>query len=272
MSLLTIEDGRMKISIGADPELFLFNEREELLNAMDIIHGTKMEPEPTKIEGGFIQWDNIMGEYNIPPCYSAREFVKNIREVRNELLSTASERRGRLVYTQPVSTVKMSKEWAEKQGDAIQEFGCSPDFNVYTKKSGSPMKRTSLFRYAGGHIHIGVPEDTDIEELIMKMDVFLGVPSVILDRDNRRRKVYGQAGKFRPQRHGVEYRSLSNFWIFDSDLIAWVYENTVQAVREDWAGIEKELISREIDVPDIINNSRLREARSLVDILGVAMP
>jgi hypothetical protein len=48
------------------------------------------------------------------------------------------------------------------------------------------------------------------------IDVFCGIPSVLVDRDTgskERRKQYGRAGDFRYQPHGIEYRTLSNFWI-----------------------------------------------------------
>jgi hypothetical protein len=62
------------------------------------------------------------------------------------------------------------------------------------------------------------------------MDKFLGVWSVVRDQDNLRRKLYGKSGSFRPQPHGCEYRTLSNFWIFDPELIGEVWDRTQMAV------------------------------------------
>lgn len=52
--------------------------------------------------------------------------------------------------------------------------------------------------------------------LIPLMDLFVGIPSVLIDRDpnaSSRRMMYGKAGDFRYQPHGIEYRTLSNFWL-----------------------------------------------------------
>jgi hypothetical protein len=44
-----------------------------------------------------------------------------------------------------------------------------------------------------------------------------------MDNGILRKKLYGKAGAFRPKSYGVEYRTLSNFWIFEEKYIDWVY-------------------------------------------------
>src|SRR3546814_7881426 len=39
--------------------------------------------------------------------------------------------------------------------------------------------------------------------------------------------MYGAAGAFRTKPYGVEYRVLSNAWLKDSNLMSWVYKNTI---------------------------------------------
>ena len=54
------------------------------------------------------------------------------------------------------------------------------------------------------------------EIAIPLIDLIAGIPSVLIDRsgnNKKRRKIYGKAGDFRYQPHGIEYRTLSNFWI-----------------------------------------------------------
>jgi hypothetical protein len=54
-------------------------------------------------------------------------------------------------------------------------------------------------------------------------DIFVGIPSVLLDDEasqRQRRILYGKAGTYRMQPHGYEYRTLSNFWSFH-DAVAY---------------------------------------------------
>lgn len=63
------------------------------------------------------------------------------------------------------------------------------------------------------------------------MDLHLGVPSLVLDKDTERRKLYGKAGAFRPKPYGVEYRTLSNFWIWSEENIKWAWDQTNKAIQ-----------------------------------------
>ena len=64
------------------------------------------------------------------------------------------------------------------------------------------------------------------------MDHTLGVYSVLWDKDDKRRSMYGKAGSFRPKPYGMEYRTLSNRWIFNTDLIRFVYNATQEALEK----------------------------------------
>jgi hypothetical protein len=59
------------------------------------------------------------------------------------------------------------------------------------------------------------------------LDLFVGIPSIFMDHDPtsaRRRKVYGQAGRYRPKEYGMEYRSLGNFWLASPKTVKLVFE------------------------------------------------
>ena len=110
-------------------------------------------------------------------------------------------------------------------------FGCEPDYNAWTGEvNPKPHCDNPNLRSAGGHIH--VETDLDRRAVIQAMDLFLGVPSVLMDKGEERRKLYGAAGSYRSKPYGVEYRTLSNFWIFDEKLIKWVWNNTEEALYE----------------------------------------
>jgi hypothetical protein len=84
-------------------------------------------------------------------------------------------------------------------------------------------------RSAGGHIHVETDQAPD--EVSRQMDLFLSVPATLMDNGEERKKLYGKMGAFRPKPYGVEYRTLSNFWIFDEKLIRWAWNQTERALK-----------------------------------------
>ena len=86
-----------------------------------------------------------------------------------------------------------------------QEFGCSVDYNAYTKMANPKPEGTKTnLRSCGFHLHLGY-ENPNIDTslmLVKYLDMYLGVPSVLRDTDSRRRSLYGKAGCFRLCRYG----------------------------------------------------------------------
>ena len=54
---------------------------------------------------------------------------------------------------------------------------------------------------------------------------------------------HGNAGCFRFKDYGVEYRTLSNFWIASDELIEWAFNKTKEAVELVNSGAVKDIIS-----------------------------
>lgn len=107
---------------------------------------------------------------------------------------------------------------------------------------GKDDRSNGTLRSFGGHVHFGwlqggydfLTDEEGKQELIRVLDCTAGLWS--LQNDNspghkRRRELYGKAGCFRPTSYGVEYRVLSNFWIFHSALIGAVYDMSEIALR-----------------------------------------
>lgn len=216
----------MKFLIGADPEFFLKKKYGGYTSAVGLIGGSKWEPKKIDEDGHAILEDNVAVEFNIKPASSYDEFRSSIHKVLAHLRSILP---GYEFSTE--SAVSFPKE--ELMTPAAQEFGCEPDFDAWREMPNmKPHAADENLRSAGGHIHVG--SDVAITNplaVIRAMDLFLGVDSVRLDQGTLRRELYGKAGCFRPKPYGAEYRTLSNFWIFDDSLIKWAFDGTQRALE-----------------------------------------
>lgn len=215
----------MQITLGADPEVFFANEKHELRSAIGLIGGSKEKP---RDEGnGFATLeDNVAAEFNIPPSINFTDFNYSIVKGL-DLVERYAKATGLMISS------KASGAFSPDQlnNPRALMFGCEPDFNAWNyAMNESPTTEDNNFRTCGGHVHVGGVEELDPHAVIRAMDLFLGVPSLVLDKDKERRKLYGKAGCFRYKPYGVEYRTLSNFWIWNTETRKWVFEATARAV------------------------------------------
>ena len=221
--------------IGADPELFVRDDKGVLVSAYGMIPGTKAHP--YKVEGGAVQVDGMALEFNIDPAATAKQFNENITNVLKQLQEMIPNG-----YTFDFSPVaQFGKEYIDAQPDEAKELGCDPDYNAYNGGAINPKPDASQgFRTASGHIHIGWTLNQDIADVdhldacmmvAKQLDIGVGVPSLVWDRDTVRAKMYGQFGTFRPKHYGVEYRTLSNVWVKDDDTRLAVFELAMKSVQ-----------------------------------------
>jgi hypothetical protein len=251
------------IALGSDPEYFLLTKEGNPLSAIGLIGGSKDEPLKLSEEGHFVQEDNVMIEMNIPPCRDKERFY-------NELIKVKSLSYGILPEgTQIVTVPSLEFDPSQLVSNKAIEVGCSVDFNVHKREANPQIKLNTNFRFAGGHVHVSYeqPDIETTEKIVKCMDLFLGLPSVILDTDTKRKEVYGTAGRFRITDYGLEYRTLSNFWLASKELIQWVFENTLAAVEaasnfEDYEKYIEEAV-------DIINTNNDKEATLLCKNLKI---
>ena len=214
--------------LGTDPEVFLQDPMGKPISAIGFIGADKWNPLQCKgLRKGFtLQEDNVALEFGIPPAANADEFVKNIRTVMKQGLKKCEG----LSFSRLSCTV-FPKDQMQHPNAFV--FGCEPDFNAWTgQENPKPMPPNAFMRSAGGHIHVETKEDKI--KVIKAMDFHLAVPATLMDKaGSERRSMYGKRGAFRPKPYGVEYRTLSNFWIFDDELIRWAWRATERALKED---------------------------------------
>ncbi len=120
--------------------------------------------------------------------------------------------------------------------DASKRFGCVPSSNIYGAKSIDVDAMFYMFRPLGGHIHLGFDKQkVNLAQFVRLLDIFVGNTSVLFDQNDtdlqqERRKNYGRAGEFREKPYGVEYRTLSNFWLKNYVYMSMVYGLARQAL------------------------------------------
>lgn len=215
-----------QVTIGADPEFFVMDSTTaQPFPIVGLIGGTKDAPLPVAgaKEGFAIQEDNVMAEYNIPPTTDPYTFAEYVSYGRHYALAAAHKKNRKLSVYNGCAALFPAKHLQTPQA---QLFGCSPDFDAYAQGRALPrIQPTELedaggaWRFAGGHVHIGYDKDTfgwvpPPFVVAAFCDVFLSVPMIAheYDMQGKRRQFYGTAGRFRPTKHGIEYRTMGNSW------------------------------------------------------------
>lgn len=231
----------MKVTIGADPEFFvrkLYADKFMLVDELEapqkgkkkqtldpeyvwkpicgLLGGTKLEPQ--QIQGlpkGYTQQeDGAAVEFNIPPADNVEDFqksiVRTVRHLGKLLTSKGLEPRWDL------RTIELGNEVLEKFPN-LASIGCDPDFSAY-KNVGQPRGQIpaeiSRVRGAGGHLHIGYDKNViPASFLVQFLDLTITLPMLRFDVQGKRRGWWGMPGIYRNKPYGLEYRSLSNFWI-----------------------------------------------------------
>jgi hypothetical protein ORF005 len=257
------------ITVGADPELFIVNEKTgKVVSSIGIIPGEKGNAwrSDDMPEGFGIEVDNILGEFNIPPCRTKEEFINNIEYMKDYIDRFVKEKNPDLGI-QCIASREVDED--QLQSDEAKLFGCSPDFNAYTERENEkPDGESTNLRSAGFHIHIGYDNnniDTSVE-LVKYLDLYLGVPAVIDDPDKKRRSLYGKAGSFRLTPYGVEYRSLSSALMKDKKTLKKVWYRIISAIDafNNGKGLPPSNIVRKA-----IDNSSINKAKEIIEVYNL---
>lgn len=266
------------IKIGSDVELFLQDkDTGKFLSGVGLIGGSKEDPRPLDEEGCCIQEDNVALEYNVPPVglLQASTMWKNINFVTSAVMK---------VTQIPQNAELVCCSSAEFEEDQLQdpralEFGCEPDFNAWLdgRVNAKPVSENIYLRSCGGHIHISYPDANPLTsmQLVKILDLFLGVPSIFIDKDTARRTLYGKAGAMRfkdwGDSSGFEYRVLSNWWTSSETYVKWVFDQISRAfdfLNANEIGIE--IFANEIQ--EAINTSNTALAEVLCQEFNIAIP
>lgn len=238
------------IMMGCDPEFFFADKNGKVVGSEKVLTKSDNRDHGLVIDG-------VQAELNPAPSFCRELLASNIqgcfRDLRNVL-----QRRGIDVAVKVDSLVDITQAELDSLSEESKVFGCDPSTNIYeggeSKIKVDPKKY--LKRSAGGHIHLGnsfkqyldkkyevYPSDKALENfhkvalridqalkkspdiMVSVLDIIVGNTCVLMDRskgNKERRANYGRAGEYRVKPYGLEYRSLSNFWLRSYPLMSFV--------------------------------------------------
>ena len=266
-----------QFKIGADPELFL-RENGKAISAFGMVEGTKESPHKTS--NGAYQVDGMALEFNIDPvptqgCFE--QFNINIINTVKAMKARVAENGEGKRYTFAIQpTQDFDPEYLANQPKEALELGCDPDFNAYTGEENPRPDGERPFRTAAGHVHVGWGADIPIDNeehreicnnFVKMLDATVGMFMTVIDRDPRRREMYGKAGACRYKPYGVEYRTPSNVWIINRDRRQVMYNLVRIAINKMSQGSTVEAVTTltEEQIQNVINNGEHLVARAVVD-------
>lgn len=242
-----------KVTLGTDIEAFIINDKTGVeVSPVEIFPSDS--PQKIEFKQGFIERDGYAIEFQPNPSTEVSEVKENFRELIKEFYKSFS---GYSLSTKHIVHVDLQYLQEIEDWPSLV-FGCKPDYNARNSKLSEPNKKVSALvetaRTAGCHIHIGIPgwdpksEDRGeyvfyspenkawVEKavnLLKWVDLFVGLKSTIYDIPSERRQVYGKSGDFRFTKHGVEYRTLSNFPILHPVIFSNLFEIS-KRIATDW--------------------------------------
>lgn len=256
--------------IGGDHELFLRDkESKEVVTAEGIIEGTKEQPYNFDKKDPFActSLDCVLAEYNIAPARTPADYYHAIQKALNYIENKIPKN----LEIAILPAARLNEKYL--QSETAQRFGCSVDYNCWTLRQNEVPIPDGNLRSAGYHITLGYDDPNEFVNImwVKAMDLFTGIPSIIQEPDNERKKLYGKAGAFRHTTFGVEARGLSNYILGSEKLINWVFENTERAIEFTNQG-NTYLLDEEADIIiSAINDKDVDKAKYLIDKFQIKM-
>lgn len=202
-----------KPTIGADPEIFLQDERGELIPAFNVLED--------KHKNSAFFWDGFQAEFvsTYQSCLQA-----NVESLQGRLTALLDAVRAKVPKAELLAqdSVRINAKGVSPEHLAL---GCDPSLNVYGVGGDLPSNPSKLpWRFAGAHIHFGASwlanharKAEAAASIVRDLDKILAVWSVgafpAFEQNKIRRRYYGLAGEFRLPVHGLEYRTLGPGWL-----------------------------------------------------------
>ena len=258
-------------TVGADPEFFIVTKKGTVINSDRFFppETDKLKVKATNFgEKSWLFFDGIQAEFNITAQRCREWILDDIWYIFKKVYDII----GPAYDISLQAAVKVRKDILKKADPRARIFGCDPDYNAYTGEKNEIFvdPETHPLRYAGAHIHIGgaehgkkpfIVQPSQIRESIKLLDILVGVPLVLLDREASsaiRRQMYGRAGCYRKTKWGIEYRTPSPFWLMAPEITSLVaglvrlfYRIRLENVEKYFTDpVDEDLVRHAIDYND----------------------
>lgn len=226
------------------------------LKAKGMIHSALDVIKPFENKSGRCFPDNLNCEIAINPVTDLKTFHSYTEDLLNHVRNLGYE-----VITEPVI---IYPDKTLKHPDAFLS-GCNPDYSGYTEKENiaPDFKNMDGTRSLGGHIHVG--DNIDPYNFARWMDLFVGLPMMLLEPINNRRSMYGGAGCLRVKPYGAEYRTLSNIWLDSTERREFVWENTMKAINYCKMADSRASLEHWVDIPKAIDTHDIKLAQEVIN-------
>lgn len=282
LTKIMLPNGAVNLT-GADPEIFVCDEAGKLIPAFEFLPSQK---ESTPIGRNFramecagphpigapcnVYYDGFQAEFDMVPGHCHGYGVDRVRMGLSKL-RTALLKHNPKASLMPNPVVRLDPSKMGEFTDEQVALGCDPSLNAYGSSGVVvPNPRELPVRFAGGHIHFGMvdPEKVNKPAFVKWMDFFCALPCVGIFAtvdDPIRRNFYGRAGEYRDKSYGLEYRVMSNAWLYDPRInhMVWNLARSGTGLASIYGG-PGELDFDETEIQRIINETDVDAARAFV--------
>lgn len=242
----------VSLTMGCDPEFFI-TKGGKVIGSEHVVPKEGLLPLQVYREGAYVNsapqviQDGVQVELN-PRADTCRQRISG--SIHQGIMAVVNALKDGMAISSEVS-VEVTEDELNTLHPKNRVLGCHPSFSIYESEYELGVDpATYMIRSGGGHLHFGVvgydrkvlkdfdeskvsePQKSvykmfnEAKSFVKVLDIIVGNTCVLFDRDagNKiRREVYGRAGEYRTPNHGVEYRTLSNFWLRDYSVMSLVF-------------------------------------------------
>jgi hypothetical protein len=243
------------VMMGCDPEFFFVDGRGKVIGSEKVLPEKGLKYDEAKPNTYFNNEntynydkpifiiDGVQAEIN-PEPNTCRALLANDIHACFLKLRKMLKKNGHKLSIKFDPLVNITQKELDSLSEKSRIFGCDPSLNIYQTRNQARIRvnpKKYLKRSAGGHIHLGA--DTwqrvlrrklkNAEVVVPILDLVVANTCVLIDRhpgNKERRANYGRCGEYRIKPYGIEYRSISNFWLNAYQLMSFVMGLSRQAV------------------------------------------